>query len=309
MYFAGIGPDSVDIWDYQTEERLTSLKLRGERVYGGFICWSSDCRRMITSASLIPYLVMWDVRDINDCKEMYNKEHRPEYAGNLRSACFMRNNEQFVVAFGGMIGLHDVESGQLVRIADIRGDFAGINFLQAVDDKILTAAWDGVVTVWDTGLVDFQRLLLETRVSYGCLHPSGDMVLFALEDTKKFVLVDLRTLSPVKTFGQGSILSRGSMVALHFNNTGSRLIAQRPRFVSPNVHVYDFAAETLLFEFSSVAVVCYSADSSRIYGCTSDKRLVYWDADTGAEHPCPFSNDHPKYYGLYVVFPANSILM
>jgi WD40 repeat protein len=308
MYFAGIGPDGVDMWDYQTEERLTSLKLRGDNVNDSFICWSSDGRRIITSVSLIPNLVMWDVSDIDDCKEMY-KEHRPEYTGYLCSACFMRNNEQFVVAFGGMLELHDVESGQLVRIGERRGMWSSISFLQAVDDKILTASLYGVVRVWDTGLVDFQQLLLKTAVSYGCLHPSGDMVVFALDDTKSFVFFDWRTLSPVKTFGQGSEFARGSMVALHFNTAGSRLIAQQPNFHSQNVHVYDVAAETLLFQFSSVAVVCYSADSSRIYGCTSDKRLVYWDADTGTEHPCPFSNDDTKYYGLYVVFPANSILM
>jgi WD40 repeat protein len=306
MYFAGIGPDGVDIWNYQTEGHLTSLKLRDERVYESFMCWSGDSRRMITSALLVPNIVMWDVSDINDCKEMY-REHRPEEAGNLCSAYFLRNNEQFVVAVGSKLELHDVESGNLIVITERHG--ASIYFLQAIEDKILTASLDGVMRVWDTGLVECQQQLLETAVSCGCLHPSGDMVLFALDDTKQFVLLDLRTLSPVKTFGQGSEFSRGSMVALHFNTTGTRLIAQRPNFHSQNVLVYDVAAETLLFQFSSVAVVCYSADSSRIYGCTSDKRLVYWNADTGTEHPCPFSNDDPKYYGLYVVFPANSILM
>jgi WD40 repeat protein len=112
MLFTGVRDKSVDIWDYKTKTHLATLQAPGCREFSDIyqVQFSTDGRLLAVPLRLGKGVVVWNISDMNACKELYEVLHS---RGSGNRFCFTRDCCQLVVASDCDLCLYDALSGIL----------------------------------------------------------------------------------------------------------------------------------------------------------------------------------------------------
>jgi WD40 repeat protein len=308
MYFIGARFSGVDIWDYRSPQYLTTLSSSCKYDPTMFSCSSDCCLLAICNQDAVT-VTIWDISDILDCKQLNPLVMTPWALASIDGLCFMKYNNHLVVGFDNSIAVFDAHSGLMLQsMADVgyHGRDAIVRCIDSVNDKLITVSGDGIVQEWNSDLTVIRRHELGFRVERACVALSGNAVALRPPSKDHVVVVDLTGQKAQKTLDT----DWHGVQSLQFSADGGRILVMA-RYMK-EAFVYDVEKASVLFEFSSQSVACYSFDGAFIYGSNGDE-LFCLDAEVGSSVDCQFFR-HPLPFGQYywklaVVSAADVILM
>jgi WD40 repeat protein len=249
-------------------------------------------------------VIVWDIADINDCKEICQLEppipHRP-----VTSICFTPGGENIIIASADILALYDVASGSLLKRSDDR--IENLMFVQMLASTIITASSDGIFAEWDMNLTIIRQLPLGVGIWRTVFSATQDTMAVATNE-RLLVLLETASLEPLMTLEMPRNVH--DMIPLQFSLDGNQLlVGLNNGFIA----AFDVIDGAFLFEFEFRGSVCYSFDGTEIYGRTddSDGTMLCWDAATGTPIHCPFPSEEWNSWGggpLFVI-PGGTILM
>jgi WD40 repeat protein len=294
MYLIGTRNDRIDIWNYESGERVATLSSECGYNYRVFSCSSDGC--LLAIAGEPQYVIVWDISIIDDCKELFQLMDVRDEDEHATSICFVNNDNQLVVGTDIAVTLYEAKSGQVLRVVNVSGAI----FCQDLGDRIITISWNCTVQEWDHNLTETKQCPLKTRINCAALAPSEDVIAVATV-ARSVLIVDLVTFDKRVIFESDKLVS-----SLCFTFRGCRILIAL--YEDDDKYVVDVMTGVRLFTFQSFGGACYSLDGTCIYGCLTDGTMVCLDAETGSSNPCPFSS-----YGatskLFICGRASTILM
>jgi WD40 repeat protein len=305
MYLVGTSRQSIDIWDCQSKERITSLRLP---YYNNPVLYSfsSDGLLLAIASSNRLGVTIWDISNVVDRRELCQLKISCAVFDQISSIGFMKNCERLIVGYQSKVGLYDARCGLLLQWTSVI--YHGVKFCRGTDDMIVTLSGNGVLQLWDSNLTETRQQRLEISVIGACISPAGDLA--AVASTASLIVVNLVTLELREMFAGVSL----SSASFQFNMDGTRVLGNA--LDTSRVLVLDVVNEIVLFGFDSCGGVCFSSDARSIYfGSVTDDKfyLAAVDSETGESVPCPFSvcttDNSDCYDTLAAVSPVELILM
>jgi hypothetical protein len=170
---------------------------------------------------------------------------------NVYTVCFMKNIDQLLVGYDDKVRLYDVHTGSsLLRM------IVATIFIHRFFDKTVTCSRNGLLQEWDDTLTEIRRYNLGFKVNCACIGHIDDTIAAAAGDY--IAAVDLAVLTSKKMFA-----GIANPWCLQFSVDGSKIVAGL--YNSTKNFILDVVNETVLYEFDSYGVACFSFDSKSIY--------------------------------------------
>jgi WD40 repeat protein len=305
MYFAGVRAfgSGIDIWDYDSREHLATLMLGS--------CWadctfSCDGSLLAATTSDCEVVSVFNISNVGDRVELYELEmpDAVQFAGRV---LFTSSGEHIIVGWHEKLAMYDAASGTLLQVVEPheQGDY--IREIRQFGDRLLTGSDSGMLIEWSTHLDRFRSVQTGEPFYQLCVTRVGDVIALNVAD-RGIRILDGTTLQQATTFG-GDIICD----FLQFNTTGDRLLGSWFD-VYRTVGVFDVLTGSLLFHILADYGLCYSLDSSYIFGSSAKGCISCWDAETGLEVESPFqltdiNARNTTYHYLCVVGSATVVLM
>jgi WD40 repeat protein len=299
MYLVAATHKRIDIWDHQSERHLVTLAPAGG-IYPYSYCLSNDGRMLAVINGGCNKVIIWDISDTGDCKEISESLASSCWLGEqMYDACFMSNSEHILVQYCSKVCMYNVRTGSCLHNIDDE-----MTFVHGLHDGAVTVSRNGVLQEWDDTLTEVRRQNLGVMAHCACISYMEDTVAVATTDI--IVIVDLATWTSRK------MVSEVSCWFLQFSVDGSKILVRQVN--SFEYLIFDIVSEAVLSEFTFDGWACFTIDSNGIYGSYSyDGRIVCYDAETISAVPCPFVAPGPTSVGRYerlsLFSPSVGILM
>jgi WD40 repeat protein len=299
MYLIGTRSDRIAIWDCESKQHLatlTSTCLYNPDVYS---C-SSDGRLLAVCSGNCHRVIVWDISDISDCKEL------PELTVSISavvvySLCFVPNSERLIIGYQNEIALVDVGSGTLLHTALAEG--RRLVSVHWFNDGIISVSCDGTVQGWDVNLTANWQQKLGPYFIRGYTARSGKcMALVPHSVPGSIFLLDFVTMQVRQAFKGLPPFGR-----LQMSMDGSRILVSLS--YDPKELVLDVVREVVMFEFFTFGGVCFSPDEVCVYGTSPDGTIFALDAETGSSLPLSFPSCSVPCCNLSVHDIAGVVLM
>jgi WD40 repeat protein len=305
MYFVGVraSGSGIDIWDYNSKEHLATLMVG--------CCWTDstfNCDNGLLAATTYDCDVVSVFNISNEDKRvgLYELEMPDDVQFSSR-VLFTSSGEHIIVGWHEKLAVYDANSWRLLEVVEPHEEGDYIREIRQFGDRLLTASDSGILVEWSTHLDRFRSVQTGEPFYQLCVNHVGDVI--ALSVDRGIRILDGTTLQQATTFG-GDIICD----FLQFNTTGDRLLGSWFD-VDRTVGVFDVLTGSLQFKhILANNGVCYSLDSSYIFGSSAKGCISCWDAETGLEVESPFqltdiNARNTTYHYLCVVGSATVVLM
>jgi WD40 repeat protein len=307
MYLIGMGWKRVDIWDYQSQQHLTTLASPSQYIPYTY-SYSSDCGLLaIGNFAEALQVTVWDISNITDCKELPLLTV-PTAVKGTSSMCFMTDSDHLIVCFGDNITLFDARSGSLLLqttgVGCAGALTASVKLVHCFHDRFMTVSRDGSVQEWDQNLTEIRRRELGCVVNFASGTPSEHSI--AILTNEYIYLLDLITGELTTALA----LAAQAVYSFQFNANMRRILVFSSN--GARTSIYKAVSGEMLFPVNSKTHACFSPDGDCIFGNNSDG-IFCLDAETGSPIPSQFSglrvSAGAEYSNLFVLYSANIILM
>jgi WD40 repeat protein len=120
-----------------------------------------------------------DIANIEDGKEMYIL--KPQSRQVVSSLFFTRNNEHLCILRGGRtVFIFSAASGCQLQERELHTEI--VIFIRPFGERMVSASWNGMLQLWDSSLLEEDRLMMDGTSVCGCLSPTEDAVAVPCRD-------------------------------------------------------------------------------------------------------------------------------
>jgi WD40 repeat protein/serine/threonine protein kinase len=276
------------VWDAVTGKEL--LVLRGHTDMVRVAAYGLDGRRVVTTSADHTGRA-WDAETGKEMASAAEVEERkaPEVSADGRRWLTYRSFT------GTTVRLWDLETGKELLTLRVPGGHLQSAALSPDGDRIVTAAEDGAVRVWEaaTGkeLPGFRPL---QGVSSAVFSPDGRQLLTTENDSAR--LLDAATGRELST-----VFARaGRVLSVAFAPGGRRVLAT---FMRDTVSIWDLAARTETVTEQGhawqILSAAFSPDGRRFVSASSDRTARVWETATGKAVAVVVGHEGPVYTAVF----------